>query len=327
GPMISGVTFNWRDVDIVGRVDYVKGVTPIIANKFAEYTIKGRYFRTDVYGVEKEYKELNPNTELDSGRNFVQSDSAVVIVGSNIAKPLDLDDPIVELGDRIKIKASVKGVEKELTLRVIGILKETGSSFGANLDDSIAIPLKTAQQLFEVGGEFSYLLAQADSIDVVALAAEGVEAKMGDRATVVTAASAQEQVNSILGTIQSVLGGIAGISLVVAGVGIVNTMTVSVMERTKEIGTLKAIGAKSLDVLLMFLSEAMLTGLIGGAVGAGFGFLLAGLIGRLIDLPTSSSLVLGGEVILFAVVTSVLSGLYPAYRASNMNPVEALRHE
>jgi putative ABC transport system permease protein len=327
GPMISGVTFNWRDVDIVGRVDYVKGVTPIIANKFAEYTIKGRYFRTDVYGVEKEYKELNPNTELDSGRNFVQSDSAVVIVGSNIAKPLDLDEPIVELGDRIKIKASVKGVEKELTLRVIGILKETGSSFGANLDDSIAVPLKTAQQLFEVGGEFSYLLAQADSIDVVALAAEGVEAKMGDRATVVTAASAQEQVNSILGTIQSVLGGIAGISLVVAGVGIVNTMTVSVMERTKEIGTLKAIGAKSFDVLFMFLSEAMLTGLIGGAVGAGFGFLLAGLIGRLIDLPTSSSLILGGEVILFAVVTSVLSGLYPAYRASNMNPVEALRHE
>jgi putative ABC transport system permease protein len=327
GPMISGVTFNWRDVDIVGRVDYVKGVTPIIANKFAEYTIKGRYFRTDVYGVEKEYKELNPNTELDSGRNFVQSDSAVVIVGSNIAKPLDLDEPIIELGDRIKIKASVKGVEKELTLRVIGILKETGSSFGANLDDSIAIPLKTAQQLFEVGGEFSYLLAQADSIDVVALAAEGVEAKMGDRATVVTAASAQEQVNSILGTIQSVLGGIAGISLVVAGVGIVNTMTVSVMERTKEIGTLKAIGAKSFDVLFMFLSEAMLTGLIGGAVGAGFGFLLAGLIGRFIDLPTSSSLVLGGEVILFAVVTSVLSGLYPAYRASNMNPVEALRHE
>ena len=327
GPMISGGSFNWRDVDIVRRVEYVKGVTPIIANKFAEYTIKGRYFRTEVYGVEKEYKELNPNTELAEGRNFVQSDSAVVIVGSNIAKPLDLDEPIVKLGDRIKIKATVNEVEKELTLRVIGILKETGSSFGANLDDSIAIPLKAAQQLYEVGGEFSYLLAQADSIDVVSKASEGIKEKMGDRASVVTAESAQEQVNSILGTIQSVLGGIAGISLVVAGVGIINTMTVSVMERTKEIGTLKAIGAKSFDVLLMFLSEAMLTGLIGGAIGAGFGFLLAQIIGRFIDLPTSSSLVLGGEVILFAVVTSILSGLYPAYRASNMNPVEALRHE
>jgi putative ABC transport system permease protein len=327
GPTISEATFTWRDVDLIKRENNVKGATPIIANKFAEYTIKGRYFRTEVYGVEKEYKELNPNTELTVGRNFVQSDSAVVIVGSNIAKPRDLEEPIVDLGDRIKIKTIVKGVDKEQTLRVIGILKKTGSSFGANLDDSIAIPLRTAQQLFEVGGEFSYLLVQADNIEVVYLAAEGIEEIMGDRATVVTAESAQEQVDAILGTIQAVLGGIAGISLVVAGVGIINTMTVSVMERTKEIGTMKAIGAKSLDVLLLFLSEAMLTGFIGGMVGAGFGFLLARIIGRFIDLPTSSSLLLGAEVILFAIVTSVLSGLYPAIRASNMSPVEALRHE
>jgi putative ABC transport system permease protein len=327
GPPISGLSLNWRDVSIVSRVDYVKGVTPIIANKFAEFTIEGRYFRTDVYGVEKEYKELNPNTELSEGRNFVQSDSAVVIVGSNIAQPFDVDDPIVELGDRIKIKAVVEGIDKELTLRVIGILKETGSSFGANLDDSIAIPLKTAQQLYEVGGEFSYLLAQADNINVVDLAVNGIEEEMGDRVTIVTAESAQEQVNQILGTIQSVLGGIAGISLVVAGVGIINTMTVSVMERTKEIGTLKAIGAKSLEVLFMFLSEAVITGFIGGAIGAGLGFLLARLIGRFIDLSIPCSAMLGLEVVLFAIITSVTSGLYPAYRASNMNPVEALRHE
>jgi len=327
GMTMTGGSLNWRDLDIVSRVDYVKGVTPIIANKIAEYTINGRYFATDVYGVERAYKELNPNTELEEGRNFVQSDSAVVIVGANIAQPLDLDEPIVELGDRIKIAATVDDVEKELTLRVIGILKETGSSFGANLDDSIAIPLKTAQQLFETGNEFSYFLAQADSIDVVDEAAEGIEEKMGDRATVITAASAQEQVESILGTIQSVLGGIAGISLVVAGVGIINTMTVSVMERTKEIGTMKALGAKSLDVLMMFLTEAMLTGMIGGAIGAGFGYLLAGIIGSFIDLTTSSSIMLGFEVVVFAVATSIASGLYPAYRASNMNPVEALRHE
>ena len=324
---VAGSTLNWRDVDIISKVDYVKGVTPIIANKFAEYSIKGRYFRTDVYGVERKYKELNPSTELAAGRNFMDSDMAVVAVGANIAHPQDLDEPIVKLGDRIKIKVVVDGVEKEATLRVVALLKETGGSFGANLDDSITIPLKMAQQLYEVGGEFSYLLAQADSIDVVNMAAEGIEEKLGDRVTVVTAASAQEQVESILGSIQAVLGGIAGISLVVAGVGIINTMTVSVMERTKEIGTMKAIGAKSLDVLMMFLTEAFMTGLIGGAVGAGFGFLLAGLIGRFIELPTSSSMMLGVEVVLFAMATSVASGLYPAYRASNMNPVEALRHE
>jgi putative ABC transport system permease protein len=327
GITTSGITLNWRDVDIIRKVPRIKGVTPIIANKFAEFTVKGRYFRTDVYGVEKEYKELNPNTELAQGRNFVQSDSAVVAIGAHVAQPMDLDEPIIDLGDRIKIKATVNGEEKELTLRVISILKETGSSFGANLDDSISIPLKTAEQFYEVGGQFSYLLAQADSVDVVSEAAEGIEDKMGERVTVVTSASAQERVDTILGTIESVLGGIAGISLVVAGVGIINTMTVSVMERTKEIGTMKAIGAKSLEVLLMFLTEAILTGFIGGALGAGFGFFLASVIGRFIALPTSSSLILGMEVVLFAVVTSVISGLYPAYRASNMNPVEALRHE
>ena len=327
GITTSGITLNWRDVDIIRKVPRIKGVTPIIANKFAEFTVKGRYFRTDVYGVEKEYKELNPNTELAQGRNFVQSDSAVVAIGAHVAQPMDLDEPIIDLGDRIKIKATVNGEEKELTLRVISILKETGSSFGANLDDSISIPLKTAEQFYEVGGQFSYLLAQADSVDVVSEAAEGIEDKMGERVTVVTSASAQERVDTILGTIESVLGGIAGISLVVAGVGIINTMTVSVMERTKEIGTMKAIGAKSLEVLLMFLTEAILTGFIGGALGAGFGFFLASVIGRFIALPTSSSLLLGMEVVLFAVVTSVISGLYPAYRASNMNPVEALRHE
>ena len=327
GPTVAGITLNWRDVEIISKVKYVKGVTPIIANNFAEFTAGGRYFRTDVYGVEREYNELNPNTELAQGRNFVDSDFAVVAVGAHVAHPLDLDDPIIDLGDRIKIKANVDGVEKELTVRVICILKESGSGFGADLDNSITIPLNTAQQFFEVGGEFSYLLAQADSLEVVDSAADGIEEKLGDRVTVVTSQSAQEQVESILGTIQSVLGGIAGISLVVAGVGIINTMTVSVMERTKEIGTMKAIGAKSLDVLIMFLSEAMMTGLLGGAIGAGFGFLLASLIGRFIDLPTSSSLILGVEVVLFAVFTSIASGLYPAYRASNMNPVEALRHE
>jgi len=77
----------------------------------------------------------------------------------------------------------------------------------------------------------------------------------------------------------------------------------------------------------MFLSEAMLTGTIGGALGAAFGYFLAGLIGRFINLPVDSSLLLGAEVVVFAIVTSVASGLYPAYRASNMSPVEALRHE
>lgn len=327
GPGFITGKLDWRDLDIIRRIKDIKKATPIIANKFTEFTVRGRMFRTDVYGVTEQYAQINTNTKIEVGRNLVKSDAVAVIIGSNIAQPVDLDERLIDVGDRIKIKSNVNGVEKEITLRVVGILAETGGGMGANLDDSISISLKTAQSFFEVGGEFDFIMAQADNIDVVNAAADAIEEKFNNRVTAVTPESAQEQIGSILGSIQSVLGGIAGISLVVAGVGIINTMTVSVMERTKEIGILKAIGAKSYDVMLLFLSEAMITGIVGGTIGAGFGFSLGLAIGSFIDLSVRPTWNLGIQVVVFAMGTSIISGLYPAWRASKMNPVEALRHE
>jgi len=113
---------------------------------------------------------------------------------------------------------------------------------------------------------------------------------------------------------------------VVAGVGIINTMMVSVMERTREIGTMKAIGAKSREVLMIFLSEAMLTGLVGGVIGVIFGIFLSQVIGNFINLRASSSLGLSLLVVSFAILTSMISGIYPAWRAAKLSPVEALRY-
>jgi putative ABC transport system permease protein len=104
-------------------------------------------------------------------------------------------------------------------------------------------------------------------------------------------------------------------------------MTISVIERTREIGVLKALGSQSKDVLLLFLTEAIITGLIGGTIGALFGFVLANFVGGIINLPVSNSPLLGILVIGFSVLTSILAGLYPAWRAANLNPVEALRYE
>jgi putative ABC transport system permease protein len=104
-------------------------------------------------------------------------------------------------------------------------------------------------------------------------------------------------------------------------------MTISVMERTKEIGIMKAIGSKSTDILLLFLSEAIMTGFIGGALGAGLGLVVGQLIGNSIDMPVSTSPMLGFGVVVFAMVTTSLAGLYPAWKASSMHPVEALRSE
>jgi len=124
-----------------------------------------------------------------------------------------------------------------------------------------------------------------------------------------------------------VLGGIAGLSLIVAGVGIINTMTVSIMERTREIGTMKAIGAKSMDIMKLVMSEALLTGVVGGILGALVGFSLSYIISHFSDIPSATSPTLGVLIVGFAMITCVLSGLQPAWRASNLNPVEALRHE
>jgi putative ABC transport system permease protein len=327
GRGIVGSTLNWRDLEVLSKVEDVNVVTPIIANKIVSFSVRGRIFLVEMFGVTNEYFEINKNSEVVDGRQLLRTDTSAVVIGANIAQPLDEDESILGVGDRIKVKAKVNGEEKELSLRVVGVYGRTGGSFGADLDNSIGIPLRTAQQFWEIGGEFDYFMVQAETIEVVSDVVERIKDKLGEEVTVISFESAQDLVGDVLGTIEAVLGGIAAISLIVAGVGIINTMTVSVMERTREIGVLKAIGAKSRDVLFMFISEAIVTGLVGGIVGALFGVFLANVVGNYINLPPDPSLGLGVFVVGFAVATSVISGLYPAWRAAGLHPVEALRYE
>ncbi len=320
-------TLTYKDLTTIKNVPHVAAATPIISNRVVSYTIKGKTYRGSTYGLTDEFQQLNTSFDVAEGRAFSRSDNGVVIIGANIAWPQDEETPILEVGDRITLHTRVGDLEKTLTVRVLGVLTKQGSTFGVNLDDAIALPLRDAQQFFETGNEFSFIMAQADSIDNVAAAAAGIKAKLGKGYSAVTYESAKATMDQVLGSIQAVLGGIAAISLVVAGIGIINTMTISVMERTREIGVLKAIGSKSRDVMLMFITEAVLTGIMGGILGVLLGFSLSGVIGSFIGISSVPSLVNGLLVVGFAVVTTTLSGLYPAWRASNLNPVEALRSE
>jgi putative ABC transport system permease protein len=178
-----------------------------------------------------------------------------------------------------------------------------------------------------MGGEFDYIAAMVDSTYKVDESVKRIEDTMGDDVMVMSYETVKGLVGDVLGTIETVLGGIAAISLIVASVGIINTMTISVMERTREMGILKAIGAKSRGVLILFLSEAIFTGLFGGIIGAILGFMLGQKVGDYINLPVSFSFDLGVGVTVFAILTCVFSGLYPVWRAANLNPVDTLRHE
>jgi putative ABC transport system permease protein len=318
---------DWRDIDILEKIHGIDIIEPGVSGGQGTYIRKGETFSVSVEGITDAYFEINEADEILEGRELIRSDKAVVIIGYSLAYPVDGDEQYLDVGDRIKLTTTVNREEKTLSLRVVGILEESGSSFGpGGGDEGFMIPLRTYEQFFETGGEYTTIQVKVSDPDSIDQLSEDIEDALED-VSIITSELAMSMVDSILGTIEAVLSGIAGISLLVAGVGIINTMTVSVMERTREIGVLKAIGAKSSDVLFMFLSEAVMTGIAGGTMGAIFGFMLSTFVGNYVGVTAEVSLSLGAITLLFAVITCVISGLYPAWRASNLNPVEALRSE
>ena len=134
-------------------------------------------------------------------------------------------------------------------------------------------------------------------------------------------------VNSVLDMLTVALSAIAAISLVVGGIGVMNIMLVSVTERTREIGIRKAVGAKTSDIRIQFLSESIILCLIGGGIGILFGFLICKLIGYIMDVSVPVSIATVVTAFIFSSAVGIFFGLYPANKAAKMDPIEALRHE
>ena len=327
GRGLVGEGFNWRDIAVIEKVPHIKHMAPIIANKIGTYTIRGDTYTANMFGVTPIYFDIYSSYEFVDGRALIQADQGSCVIGHLISQPAGSDEPLIEAGDRITFSIYVGSEQKEATFRVLGVLEEIGGTFGSEDDRSIMIPYRDAQTLFETGSTVDFVALQVDKMENVDPVVEEIKEKFEDRVMVMSFEMIQEQIGQVLGTIEAVLGGIAAISLLVAGVSIINTMTISVMERTREIGILKALGSKSTEVLLLFISEATITGVLGGVLGASLGFALGVLVGDYIGLPVSVTYELGGAVILFAVLTSVIAGVYPSWQAANLHPVEALRYE
>ncbi|MGY5858126.1 MAG: ABC transporter permease [Candidatus Thorarchaeota archaeon] len=280
-----------------------------------------------------------------------------VVIGSSVYDPWNNGTIFADIGDELVLTITIRDNgathENNMTVTVVGILGEIGgTSFGGGPSDSgVYLTLETAVELFE-SDEASTIVVQlvsddAATIDAVTL---DIEALFDDEASVLSSTSILAMMDTMLGTIELLLAGIAGISLLVAGIGIMNIMIVSLMERTREIGILKALGAKGRTVMGVFLSEALLIGLIGGVIGIVAGALLANVFSGIFGGLSSGIGGMGGGpggdigsmfstitpvltidlmfwAIFYGVAVSVIFGLYPAYRASKLNPVDALRKE
>jgi len=191
-----------------------------------------------------------------------------------------------------------------------------------------------------VGGKdtLTLIYAQVSNTDNIDNIADKIKDKLEDKygentITTLTSEQMAEMTSSIFSILTFVVGGIASISLIVAGVGIANTMFISVMERTKEIGVMKAIGATNYNIMEIFLIESAMLGFIGGSIGCVIGYALSVLVNVFAAgmLPITFEATVTLEMIAlglgFSVVVGIVSGIWPARRAAKLQPVEALRYE
>ena len=260
---------------------------------------------------------------ISNGRVLSEIDlenySKVCLLGNDMAETLfGLSNPI---GQSIKIDGD--------NYTVIGVITTTGSYMGTNIDNIIMIPFTTAKYL---GSDNSinnvYIKVSDDSNEdtTISLVENYIKSTLGittDYFSVSSQDSMLSTMDNINNTLSLLLGGIASISLIVGGIGVMNVMLVSVTERTKEIGIRKALGAKRMDILLQFLIEALVLCLVGGIIGIIVGLGIGNLLGKMGYTFTASIMIIVVAFLSSAIIGTVF-GIFPASKASKLNPIEAL---
>ncbi|MDF2906132.1 MAG: hypothetical protein K0R34_1453 [Herbinix sp.] len=300
------------------------GVSPTVN---ASYTVKNgsNSLTTSVIGVGEDYIDINA-LELSAGRFIHYADIAnryeACVIGTYVAD--ELFNGKVSLGDTLKISGKV--------FRIVGIQDELADSEENSKDDRIYIPYSTASRLSKSSDITSYTFAVIDTDDTEA-AEEILDnflygiMKNEELYNITSMTELLEAINSMTNMLSAVLGGIAGISLLVAGIGIMNIMLVSVVERTKEIGIRKSLGAKKRDIMSQFVIEAITISTTGGIIGIIIGSIATTTLGSAFGIeaaPTMESILLAFGV---SAGIGVCFGYMPANKAAKLNPIDALRSE
>lgn len=296
---------------------------------------ENKNWSTVVLGTTPQFTEIR-SWPVAQGNFFTQSDmdsaAKVAILGKTVVQNLfEPGDEVV--GSQIRIR--------NVPLRVIGVLTPKGQSVtGQDQDDLVLLPFTTAERKV-LGTKFlgtvgiilvatqtrQDIPAVVDDIKELLRARHRLHSSEEDDFTVRTMEDIAKTIAGTSRTMMYMLMGIASISLIVGGIGIMNILLVSVTERTKEIGLRMAVGAKRAHILLQFLVEAIIMTAIGGVLGVGAGIGIARLLTTMIGWPTIINVQAVVAAFLFSLVVGVFFGLYPANKASKLNPIEALHYE
>ncbi len=315
------------------QCDAVQYTSPSVSTR-AQTVYGNKNWNTSIQGTGAKYPEVR-NWQVEEGTYFdesqVRTAAKVCVLGSEVKKSLFEDEDAI--GKIVRVKA--------IPFRVIGVLKSKGESGGwFNRDDMMTVPYTTVMKRLS-GQEY------ISSIDISAVSAGRTEEaqtqieevlrirhkiapgaeddfQVRNMADIAEGAAQATQIMTIL------LGSIASISLLVGGIGIMNIMLVSVTERIREIGIRMAVGAKQRDILLQFLTEAVVLSVLGGLIGVLFGVGLSKLLVYVKTFSQFKTAVSPGAIILafvFAASVGIFFGFYPARKASRLDPIEALRYE
>ncbi len=311
----------------------VSAVAPIL-NSSAQVVYGNQNWSTGIYGTSPGILEVK-DCALVAGRNFVDQEirnaTKVCLLGQTVVD--NIFGGIDPIGQIIRIK--------KVPFTVIGILEKKGQSIiGQDQDDVIYIPLTTAQKKIvgrSVPGMVRSIMVKARSAEELSLAEKQVTellrqrhrtgANKEDDFTVRNLTQMMQMAEQAAKVMTILLGAIASISLLIGGIGIMNIMLVSVTERTREIGIRMAIGAKSWDIRIQFIIEALTLSMIGGIFGITLGVTGSSILSAVADWPTIVSPLSIIMAFGFSGLIGVFFGFYPAYKASLLNPIDALRYE